>query len=160
MNECYSYLKCFRRQIFTHYLRWVLLSIVNWHPDDTDDETGQVLHGMDSLPPVLRRYVHEDNRWFQQELSEWEEQFCQTATPQGESTASAEPPDPGPANTHQAPVEPELQSGASTAEPDQRASSAHQPEPEAETEPEPNPSEKREGLLWWLERRGQGKMYL
>uniref|UniRef100_A0A671W0J9 Ubiquitin carboxyl-terminal hydrolase n=1 Tax=Sparus aurata TaxID=8175 RepID=A0A671W0J9_SPAAU len=53
-----------------------------------NDETGQVLHGMDSLPPVLRRYVHEDNRWFQQELSEWEEQFCQTATPQGESTAS------------------------------------------------------------------------
>uniref|UniRef100_A0A8C4ERT2 ubiquitinyl hydrolase 1 n=1 Tax=Dicentrarchus labrax TaxID=13489 RepID=A0A8C4ERT2_DICLA len=45
--------------------------------DDTDDETGQVLHGMDSLPSILRRYVHEDNRWFQQELSEWEEQFCQ-----------------------------------------------------------------------------------
>uniref|UniRef100_A0A665VEA3 Ubiquitin carboxyl-terminal hydrolase n=1 Tax=Echeneis naucrates TaxID=173247 RepID=A0A665VEA3_ECHNA len=56
--------------------------------EDTDDETGQVLHGMDSLPSILRRYVHEDNRWFQQELSEWEEQFCQTATPQGESTAS------------------------------------------------------------------------
>uniref|UniRef100_I3JSR2 Ubiquitin carboxyl-terminal hydrolase n=1 Tax=Oreochromis niloticus TaxID=8128 RepID=I3JSR2_ORENI len=62
--------------------------------EDTDDETGQVLHGMDSLPPILRRYVHEDNRWFQQELSEWEEQFCQTATPQEESTASAEPTSP------------------------------------------------------------------
>uniref|UniRef100_A0A7N6F7E7 ubiquitinyl hydrolase 1 n=1 Tax=Anabas testudineus TaxID=64144 RepID=A0A7N6F7E7_ANATE len=60
--------------------------------EDTDDETGQVLRGIDSLPPLLRRYVHEDNRWFQQELSEWEEQFCQTAAPQGESTASAEPP--------------------------------------------------------------------
>ncbi|XP_028838352.1 ubiquitin carboxyl-terminal hydrolase 28 isoform X2 [Denticeps clupeoides] len=44
---------------------------------DTDDETGQVLQGMDSLPPILRRYVREDNRWFQQELREWEEQFCQ-----------------------------------------------------------------------------------
>lgn len=32
---------------------------------------------MDSLPPILRRYVREDNRWFQQELREWEEQFCQ-----------------------------------------------------------------------------------
>ncbi|XP_072303008.1 ubiquitin carboxyl-terminal hydrolase 28 [Eucyclogobius newberryi] len=64
--------------------------------EDTDDETGQVLMGLDSLPPVLRRYVHEDNRWFQQELSEWEEQFCQAsaaACPQGESTASAEPPE-------------------------------------------------------------------
>uniref|UniRef100_A0AAY4E3Q5 ubiquitinyl hydrolase 1 n=1 Tax=Denticeps clupeoides TaxID=299321 RepID=A0AAY4E3Q5_9TELE len=45
--------------------------------EDTDDETGQVLQGMDSLPPILRRYVREDNRWFQQELREWEEQFCQ-----------------------------------------------------------------------------------
>uniref|UniRef100_A0AAQ5X9Y7 ubiquitinyl hydrolase 1 n=1 Tax=Amphiprion ocellaris TaxID=80972 RepID=A0AAQ5X9Y7_AMPOC len=63
--------------------------------EDTDDETGQVLHGMDSLPAVLRRYVQEDNRWFQQELSEWEEQFCQTATAQEEfTTASAEPPNP------------------------------------------------------------------
>uniref|UniRef100_A0A8D0D2R6 Ubiquitin carboxyl-terminal hydrolase n=1 Tax=Sander lucioperca TaxID=283035 RepID=A0A8D0D2R6_SANLU len=56
----------------------------------TDNETGQVLNGMDSLPSILRRYVHEDNRWFQQELSEWEEQFCQTAAPQGESTPSAQ----------------------------------------------------------------------
>uniref|UniRef100_A0A8C1JZ53 Ubiquitin carboxyl-terminal hydrolase n=1 Tax=Cyprinus carpio TaxID=7962 RepID=A0A8C1JZ53_CYPCA len=45
--------------------------------EDTDDETGQALKGMDSLPSILRRYVREDNRWFQQELREWEEQFCQ-----------------------------------------------------------------------------------
>uniref|UniRef100_A0A672SAF1 Ubiquitin carboxyl-terminal hydrolase n=1 Tax=Sinocyclocheilus grahami TaxID=75366 RepID=A0A672SAF1_SINGR len=43
--------------------------------EDTDNETGQVLKGMDSLPSILRRYVREDNRWFQQELREWEEQF-------------------------------------------------------------------------------------
>ncbi|XP_053334372.1 ubiquitin carboxyl-terminal hydrolase 28 [Clarias gariepinus] len=43
--------------------------------EDTDNETGQVLQGMDSLPPVLKRYVREDNRWFQQQLREWEEQF-------------------------------------------------------------------------------------
>uniref|UniRef100_A0A671T474 Ubiquitin carboxyl-terminal hydrolase n=1 Tax=Sinocyclocheilus anshuiensis TaxID=1608454 RepID=A0A671T474_9TELE len=45
--------------------------------EDTDDETGQALKGMDSLPSILRSYVREDNRWFQQELREWEEQFCQ-----------------------------------------------------------------------------------
>ncbi|XP_056586724.1 ubiquitin carboxyl-terminal hydrolase 28 isoform X3 [Triplophysa dalaica] len=45
--------------------------------EDTDNETGQVVKGMDSLPSILRRYVREDNRWFQQELREWEEQFCQ-----------------------------------------------------------------------------------
>uniref|UniRef100_A0A7N6F7W3 Ubiquitin carboxyl-terminal hydrolase n=1 Tax=Anabas testudineus TaxID=64144 RepID=A0A7N6F7W3_ANATE len=72
--------------------------------EDTDDETGQVLRGIDSLPPLLRRYVHEDNRWFQQELSEWEEQFCQTAAPQGESTASAEPPSTSSDNIQQTPT--------------------------------------------------------
>uniref|UniRef100_A0A8C7VVC1 ubiquitinyl hydrolase 1 n=1 Tax=Oncorhynchus mykiss TaxID=8022 RepID=A0A8C7VVC1_ONCMY len=45
--------------------------------EDTDDETGQVMQAMDSLPPILRQYVREDNRWFQQELKEWEDQFCQ-----------------------------------------------------------------------------------
>lgn len=108
-------------------------------PDDTDDETGQVLRGMDSLPPVLRRYVHEDNRWFQQELSEWEEQFCQTAAPQGESTTSKEPPNPEPDNTQQTVVEPAPQSGPSTEEPDQRSSS--EVELGAEKEPEAKPRE-------------------
>ncbi|XP_074528383.1 ubiquitin carboxyl-terminal hydrolase 28 isoform X2 [Halichoeres trimaculatus] len=113
--------------------------------DDTDDETGQVLRGMDSLPPVLRRYVHEDNRWFQQELTEWEEQFCQTAAPQGESTSSAEPPNPHPDDTQQTPVEPAPQSGPTPEEPDQEASSEPQPEPEPgsaetpEAEPESTP---------------------
>uniref|UniRef100_A0A1A7X853 ubiquitinyl hydrolase 1 n=1 Tax=Iconisemion striatum TaxID=60296 RepID=A0A1A7X853_9TELE len=97
--------------------------------EDTDDETGQVLHGMDSLPPVLRRYVQEDNRWFQQELSEWEEQFCQTATPQEESTTSAESSTSG---LQQTPVEPSPQSGPSAEELDQGASSETQPVPEVE----------------------------
>ncbi|XP_051257898.1 ubiquitin carboxyl-terminal hydrolase 28 isoform X3 [Dicentrarchus labrax] len=109
--------------------------------DDTDDETGQVLHGMDSLPSILRRYVHEDNRWFQQELSEWEEQFCQAATPQGESTASAEPPNPSPDDAHQTEVEPAPQSGPSTEELNQGASSEPQPDTEAEKDPEPDPRE-------------------
>ncbi|XP_035522677.1 ubiquitin carboxyl-terminal hydrolase 28 [Morone saxatilis] len=112
--------------------------------DDTDDETGQVLHGMDSLPSILRRYVHEDNRWFQQELSEWEEQFCQAATPQGESTASAEPPNPSPDDAHQTEVEPAPQSGPSTEELDQGASSEPQPDTEAEKDPEPDPREDSE----------------
>nr|XP_046266749.1 ubiquitin carboxyl-terminal hydrolase 28 isoform X2 [Scatophagus argus] len=110
--------------------------------DDTDDETGQVLQGMDSLPPVLRRYVHEDNRWFQQELSEWEEQFCQTAAPQGESTASAEPPNPSPDDIHQTPVELAPQSGLPTEEPEQAASSEPQPDPEAGKDSELDPREK------------------
>uniref|UniRef100_A0A8C5C7J9 ubiquitinyl hydrolase 1 n=1 Tax=Gadus morhua TaxID=8049 RepID=A0A8C5C7J9_GADMO len=60
--------------------------------EDTDDETGQVLRGMDSLPPVLRRYVHADNCWFQQEISEWEEQFCQSQqVQQGQASQAGEP---------------------------------------------------------------------
>uniref|UniRef100_A0A7N9AT28 Ubiquitin specific peptidase 28 n=1 Tax=Mastacembelus armatus TaxID=205130 RepID=A0A7N9AT28_9TELE len=104
--------------------------------EDTDNETGQVLHGLDSLPPILRRYVQEDNRWFQQELSEWEEQFCQTATPQGESTASAEPTNPGPDSEQPTPVEPAPQLGPSTEELDDRAASEPQPDPETEKDPE------------------------
>ncbi|KAK5606018.1 hypothetical protein CRENBAI_001969 [Crenichthys baileyi] len=89
--------------------------------EDKDDETGQVLHGMDSLPAALRRYVQEDNRWFQQELSEWEEQFCQTATPQEESVTPAEPPSSSVQSPQQTPVEPAPQSGPSAEELDQGA---------------------------------------
>ncbi|CAJ1063347.1 ubiquitin carboxyl-terminal hydrolase 28 isoform X2 [Xyrichtys novacula] len=112
--------------------------------DDTDDETGQVLRGMDSLPPVLRRYVLEDNRWFQQELSEWEEQFCQSAAAQGESTASAEPPNQDPDETQQTPVEPAPQSGPTTEELDQEAQPEPQPVPEPEKGTESEFTEKAE----------------
>uniref|UniRef100_A0A672Z287 ubiquitinyl hydrolase 1 n=1 Tax=Sphaeramia orbicularis TaxID=375764 RepID=A0A672Z287_9TELE len=98
--------------------------------EDTDDETGQVLHGMDTLPPVLRRYVQEDNRWFQQELSEWEEQFCQTAAPQGESTVSAEPPPPNPQDTQQPAVEPAPQAGGGSTEEEAQDVPEAQPETE------------------------------
>ena len=101
---------------------------------------------MDSLPPILRRYVQEDNRWFQQELSEWEEQFCQTATPQEESTVSAECPSSMLENVQQTPVEPATQSGPSTEELDQRAASEPQSEPEQDKDPESDPGEKTEGL--------------
>ncbi|XP_026229283.1 ubiquitin carboxyl-terminal hydrolase 28 isoform X1 [Anabas testudineus] len=110
--------------------------------EDTDDETGQVLRGIDSLPPLLRRYVHEDNRWFQQELSEWEEQFCQTAAPQGESTASAEPPSTSSDNIQQTPVKPAPQSGPSPEELENGADSEPQPDPEEVKDPEPDPREK------------------
>ncbi|XP_034033705.1 ubiquitin carboxyl-terminal hydrolase 28 isoform X3 [Thalassophryne amazonica] len=114
--------------------------------EDTDDETGQVLHGMDSLPPILRRYVHEDNCWFQQELSEWEEQLCQTAIPQGETTASTEPSNPSPADPQQ-PDEPEPQSGSSTeklAQEDPSDPPDPQPDPETQNEPEADTMQKPE----------------
>ncbi|KAI7795734.1 putative ubiquitin carboxyl-terminal hydrolase 28 [Triplophysa rosa] len=71
--------------------------------EDTDNETGQVLKGMDSLPPILRRYVREDNHWFQQELREWEEQFCQAQRDESchqalTSTNTEEPPVASPAD--------------------------------------------------------------
>lgn len=127
-----------------------LLHINPHYPDDTDDETGQVLHGLDSLPSVLRRYVSEDNRWFQQELSEWEEQICQTASPQGESTSSAEPPAPCPDHLHQTVVEPAPQSGPPSEEPEQRPSSEPHPEPEQEQEMGENVEneDKQKGLSW------------
>ncbi|XP_029030376.1 ubiquitin carboxyl-terminal hydrolase 28 isoform X2 [Betta splendens] len=114
--------------------------------EDTDHETGQALRGADSLPPLLRRYVHEDNRWFQQEIAEWEEQFCQAATPQGESTAPAEPPEPGPDDVALAPVGPAPQSGPSTEELEQGADPEAQPDPDPaeDKDPESESAEKPE----------------
>lgn len=80
--------------------------------EDTDNETGQVLQGMDSLPPVLKRYVREDNRWFQQQLREWEEQFhhasheqpqvsiVQAPSSKEENTSEPEPQNPEPDQEH------------------------------------------------------------
>uniref|UniRef100_A0A8C6MD36 Ubiquitin carboxyl-terminal hydrolase n=1 Tax=Nothobranchius furzeri TaxID=105023 RepID=A0A8C6MD36_NOTFU len=110
--------------------------------EDTDDETGQVLRSMDSLPPVLRRFVQEDNRWFQQELSEWEGQFCQTATPQEESTSSAESPN---CSLQQKPVEPAPQSGPSAEEPNQGAPSETPSVPEVEKRTDDDAGETAEG---------------
>uniref|UniRef100_A0A8C9SU82 Ubiquitin carboxyl-terminal hydrolase n=1 Tax=Scleropages formosus TaxID=113540 RepID=A0A8C9SU82_SCLFO len=74
--------------------------------EDTDVETGQVLQGMDALPPILRRYVQEDNRWFKQELQEWEEQLCRR--PQEEPTL------PSQCVTQERPLELERQQGSSS----------------------------------------------
>lgn len=91
--------------------------------EDTDNETGQVLQGMDYLPPILKRYVREDNRWFQQQLREWEEQFHQTSqeepqvpkaqapTSKEENTSESEPPNPEPdqEHSHEKPEKPTLE---------------------------------------------------
>uniref|UniRef100_A0A8C1NM52 Ubiquitin carboxyl-terminal hydrolase n=1 Tax=Cyprinus carpio TaxID=7962 RepID=A0A8C1NM52_CYPCA len=73
--------------------------------EDTDDETGQALKGMDSLPSILRSYVREDNRWLQQELREWEEQFCQAQREEAQVQTHTEKPVPEePQNPEQEPT--------------------------------------------------------
>lgn len=98
--------------------------------EDTDNETGQVLQGMDSLPPVLKRYVHEDNRWFQQQLREWEKQLHQT---------SQEEPQVPVAQTYTSKEEKTLQPERPNSEPEQEQENSHEkpvePTPEAEQEP-------------------------
>lgn len=59
--------------------------------EHTDNETGQVLQGMDSLPPILKRYVREDNRWFEQQLREWEGQFHQVSKEQPQVHIAEDP---------------------------------------------------------------------
>uniref|UniRef100_A0A8C8E1C9 ubiquitinyl hydrolase 1 n=1 Tax=Oryzias sinensis TaxID=183150 RepID=A0A8C8E1C9_9TELE len=110
--------------------------------EDTDNETGQVLHGMDSLPSILRRYVQEDNRWFQQELSEWEEQYCQTATPQEESAVPVDPASSSLEKVQQMSVEPQF--GAPAEKLDQEAVSKPQPNAEAPKDPGTDPGEQPE----------------
>ncbi|XP_070772912.1 ubiquitin carboxyl-terminal hydrolase 25 isoform X3 [Enoplosus armatus] len=40
--------------------------------EEFDKETGQVLSGMDKLPPDLKHYVKEDNELFDKEIEEWD----------------------------------------------------------------------------------------
>ncbi|XP_041948042.1 ubiquitin carboxyl-terminal hydrolase 28 [Alosa sapidissima] len=106
--------------------------------EDTDGDTGQVLEGVDALPSILRRYVLEDNRWFQQQLREWEEQLAQqnqqqnaSLTPLQQEQQPEREPDQEP--PHQEPAEPEQ-------EPEQE----QEPEEEREQEPEQEPEETEE----------------
>ncbi|XP_051537740.1 ubiquitin carboxyl-terminal hydrolase 28-like isoform X1 [Myxocyprinus asiaticus] len=104
--------------------------------EDTDDETGQVLKGMDSLPPILKRYVREDNRWFKQELREWEEQFCQAQHEERQelqthtSTNTVKPVPEQPQNPEQ--------------EPKQEPAQEHTNEVTEESSPDPTPAPTQE----------------
>ncbi|XP_068456053.1 ubiquitin carboxyl-terminal hydrolase 25 isoform X4 [Clinocottus analis] len=40
--------------------------------EEFDKETGQILSGMDKLPPDLKQYVREDNELFEKEVQEWD----------------------------------------------------------------------------------------
>ncbi|XP_056415384.1 ubiquitin carboxyl-terminal hydrolase 25 isoform X5 [Hyla sarda] len=47
--------------------------------EEYDKETGQVLTGMDTLPPDLKEFVKEDNRRFEKELEEWDKEQLRKA---------------------------------------------------------------------------------
>lgn len=40
--------------------------------EEFDKETGQILSGMDKLPPDLKQYVKEDNELFDKEIEDWD----------------------------------------------------------------------------------------
>lgn len=59
--------------------------------EEFDKETGQVLCGMDKLPPDLRQYVKDDNDLFEKEMKEWDVLQALKAhqeTPLAEATAA------------------------------------------------------------------------
>uniref|UniRef100_A0A7M4F366 Ubiquitin carboxyl-terminal hydrolase 25 n=1 Tax=Crocodylus porosus TaxID=8502 RepID=A0A7M4F366_CROPO len=47
--------------------------------EEFNKETGQMLVGMDMLPPDLREYVKEDNKRFEKEIEEWDAELAQKA---------------------------------------------------------------------------------
>uniref|UniRef100_A0A8D0H5D8 Ubiquitin carboxyl-terminal hydrolase 25 n=1 Tax=Sphenodon punctatus TaxID=8508 RepID=A0A8D0H5D8_SPHPU len=71
--------------------------------EEFNKETGQLLLGMDTLPPDLRDYVKEDNKRFEKELEEWDAALAQKAQ-QEKALASQAPIVPVPST---APGEPE-----------------------------------------------------
>uniref|UniRef100_A0A8C9WKR2 ubiquitinyl hydrolase 1 n=1 Tax=Scleropages formosus TaxID=113540 RepID=A0A8C9WKR2_SCLFO len=113
--------------------------------EDTDVETGQVLQGMDALPPILRRYVQEDNRWFKQELQEWEEQLCRR--PQEEPTlpsqcVTQEPEEMGESEAEAQPeAEPKPEAAEEGAGQEEAQAGGDEEEPQAEPQPQASPQE-------------------
>uniref|UniRef100_A0A1A8NWS4 Ubiquitin carboxyl-terminal hydrolase 25 n=2 Tax=Nothobranchius TaxID=28779 RepID=A0A1A8NWS4_9TELE len=57
--------------------------------EEFDKETGQILSGMDKLPPDLKRYVIEDNELFDKEIEEWDAMQARKAQQEKLDLASA-----------------------------------------------------------------------
>ncbi|XP_037544092.1 ubiquitin carboxyl-terminal hydrolase 25 [Nematolebias whitei] len=57
--------------------------------EEFDKETGQVLSGMDKLPPDLKQYVMEDNELFDKEIEEWDAMQARKAQQEKLALASA-----------------------------------------------------------------------
>uniref|UniRef100_A0A4W4EPV2 Ubiquitin carboxyl-terminal hydrolase 25 n=1 Tax=Electrophorus electricus TaxID=8005 RepID=A0A4W4EPV2_ELEEL len=70
--------------------------------EEFDKETGQVLNGLDKLPPDLKEYVREDNELFQRELQEWDAAQARKAQQEKLALAAA---GPRPISTEPSPVD-------------------------------------------------------
>uniref|UniRef100_A0A1A7WCE4 Ubiquitin carboxyl-terminal hydrolase 25 n=1 Tax=Iconisemion striatum TaxID=60296 RepID=A0A1A7WCE4_9TELE len=57
--------------------------------EEFDKETGQILSGMDKLPPDLKQYVMEDNELFDKEIEEWDAMQARKAQQEKLALASA-----------------------------------------------------------------------
>uniref|UniRef100_A0A8C2ZKF7 Ubiquitin carboxyl-terminal hydrolase n=1 Tax=Cyclopterus lumpus TaxID=8103 RepID=A0A8C2ZKF7_CYCLU len=75
--------------------------------EEFDKETGQILSGIDKLPPDLKQYVREDNELFDKEVEEWDSLQVRKAQQEklvlAPMSVESSPPD----NTGQAQQEPE-----------------------------------------------------
>ncbi|XP_043394280.1 ubiquitin carboxyl-terminal hydrolase 25 isoform X8 [Chelonia mydas] len=65
--------------------------------EEFNKETGQMLLGMDTLPPDLKDYVKEDNKRFEKELEEWDAELAQKVQ-QEKLLASQTPRMPAPSS--------------------------------------------------------------
>ncbi|XP_075765994.1 ubiquitin carboxyl-terminal hydrolase 25 isoform X3 [Pelodiscus sinensis] len=74
--------------------------------EEFNKETGQMLLGMDTLPPDLKDYVKEDNKRFEKELEEWDAELAQKAQ-QEKLLASQTPRMPAPSSAPVQAGEPE-----------------------------------------------------
>ncbi|TSM28222.1 Ubiquitin carboxyl-terminal hydrolase 25 [Bagarius yarrelli] len=76
--------------------------------EEFDKETGQVLSGLDKLPPDLKEYVKEDNQNFEREVEEWDARKAQQeklALAAVAAAAAAAAASPRPMSTETSPAE-------------------------------------------------------
>lgn len=76
--------------------------------EEFDKETGQVLSGLNKLPPDLKEYVKEDNQHFERELEEWDTMQARKAQQEKlamAAAAAAATASPRPMSTETSPAE-------------------------------------------------------
>uniref|UniRef100_A0AAY4D7R4 Ubiquitin carboxyl-terminal hydrolase 25 n=1 Tax=Denticeps clupeoides TaxID=299321 RepID=A0AAY4D7R4_9TELE len=56
--------------------------------EEFDKETGQMLSGLDKLPPDLKEYVKEDNQLFERELEDWDSMQARKAQQEKQALAA------------------------------------------------------------------------
>uniref|UniRef100_A0A673A7T5 Ubiquitin carboxyl-terminal hydrolase n=1 Tax=Sphaeramia orbicularis TaxID=375764 RepID=A0A673A7T5_9TELE len=106
--------------------------------EEFDKETGQILSGLDKLPPDLKQYVKEDNELFDKEIEEWDSLQARKAQQEKLALATATAAASAASSTSTSSSSPQPMSIESSP-PDNSPLPPSSPQPEVQTNPPSSP---------------------